>query len=727
MTKLKRDVEILKKEYLTLAEKFTPEEIKNSPIFDLESSGEIKVTLTKKIIEDLGLESWLENYEKEARVSTGGIRGPQNVLYPWDTRFPINEMGVALATIGKVLVLQEDLKRDIKKALSGEVRYNTNRYLDLISRIQAHMGVYTHLPKDRRSVPVWMISFLIFMLDFDGGEYITSSHAISSKTATKDLYNEGSPFLPEMSLRFVEKIKTIIKQAKESKEGYTIALAPRNSLLIKEDLEGYNLYVEYLRKNVARESNLELIKKAQSGGYKLTCDVVGGCMYKPMLTILRELGVEKMFEWRNKEEDPFFHGIGKDWRINPNKNQREFFDYSCDFCLFDVTQRAGFEEDMKDKPVGYIVLITDPDGDRLNIGQVESKDKIKTLEHLGIDYIKIDEEKVFVVYNPTFSFFLIMDFYMKQLKKEGVLENHPRFIVVTAPSPKCWNEWAENNGIKVVTTPVGIKEIATVIKKTEKQIIENVGKDVMVEDVFGEKINLGKDPRMIFGGEESGGMITGLEDFVESKNGRKAMAMRDKSAGEAIIIATALASFLHFEKKTIMEYLEEVFKENNVESTVYVRDDIIYYNESEPDPTILKQEKSKGEIKRDRTDSFYLSIAISLRDKKITLEQATEILSEVIPELNFSKLTDIKFAGDATFFQFTENMFIQIRRSGTDAKMRGYSGGPNKERCISYLDKLLRYSGERTDLYKKMIPKEYQDNIYELTQKIYYDYLYNGL
>lgn len=721
------EVEILKSEYLRLVEKFTPEKIKNSPLFDLANPGEIKFTLTKKLVEDLGIEAWLENYEKEARVSTGGIRGPQNILYPWDTRFPINELGVALATIGKVLVLQEDLKRDIKKAISGEVRYNTDLYLDLISRIQAHMNVYTHTPRGRHPVPVWMISFLILMLDFDGGEYITSSHAISSKAATKDLYNEGSPFLPEMSLRFVEKIKTIIKQAKENKEGYTITLAPRNSKFIREDLDGYDLYVDYLKKNVARKTNLELIQKAGEDGFKIMCDAVGGCMYEPMSIILEKLGIDNLFEWRNKEKDPFFHGIGKDWRFNPEKKQKEFFDYSCDFCLFDVVKRANLKEDMKDKPVGFILLITDPDGDRLNIGQMESIEKAKTFDRLGIDYIEINREKIFVVYNPTFSFFLIMDFYMKQLKKEGILENHPRFVVVTAPSPKCWNQWAENNGIRVVTTPVGIKEIATVIKKTEKQIIESPERDVVIEDIFGEKINLGKNPRMIFGGEESGGMITGLEDFVESTGGRKALAMRDKSAGEAIIIATALAAFLHFQKKTIIEYLEEIFKENRVKSTIYVRDDIIYYNESEPDPMVLKREKSKGEIRRDKTDTFYLSIALALRDKKITLGRAKEILNEVIPELDFSKLIDLKFAGDATFFRFTENMFVEIRRSGTDAKMRGYSGGPEKERCHFYLDKLLRYSGERTDLYKKSIPKEYQEDIYRLAQKIYHDYLYKGL
>ena len=316
---------------------------------------------------------------------------------------------------------------------------------------------------------------------------------------------------------------------------------------------------------------------------------------------------------------------------------------------------------------------------------------------------------------------------MKQLKKEGVFENHPRFMIVTTPCSKSWNEWAENNNIKIVTTPVGIKEIVTIAKKVEKQILENKEKDVVVEDIYGDEINLGINPRMLFGGEESGGMIIGLEDFTESKGGRKAFTMREKSAGEASVIATALAAHLFLEKKTIAEYLEETFKENSVVSTIYLRDDIVYYNESEPDPVKLLKTKKEGEVKRDKIDTFYLSMVLAFREKKISIEQIRNILGEAIPDLDFSGLTNIRFTGEATFFQFDNNMFIQIRRSGTDAKMRGYAGGPDKARCTNYLNKLLHYSGERPDIYKNTVPAEFQEGVHARAQKIYLTYLYKGL
>lgn len=727
---MKRQEEIkeLKEEYFKLINKFTPEKIKGNQIFDLNNPGEIKFVLTKQVIDDLKLNDWLKNYEKEAKVSIAGIRGAQNVVFPWDSRFPINEMGVALATISKALVSKEDNpEKSLHKIAAGEVRYNTELYVELISRIQAGMGITTHVPFGKKTIPVWMVSFMILMLGYDGGEFVTSSHAISSKIATKDLENQGSQFLPDMSLRFIQKIKEIFEYAKTHPEGYVITLAPKNSEFIKEDFDGYDAYIEYLKKNVAKQNNLEIIKKAKDQGFKIMYDTVGGCMGRSMPPILERLGLLDVFEWRNKEEDPFFHGVGKAWRENPKTGKKEFFDYSCDFCLIDVVKNANFEDDLQDKPIGYVVLVTDPDGDRLNIGQIESADKSSFLDDLGLEYIKINNEKIFIVYNPTYSFFLIMDYYTKQLKKDGILQNHPRFIVATAPSSKCWNEWAKKNNIAVVTTPVGMKEIAAVVKKTEKQILTDINKDVVLENAFGENINLGKDPRMIFGGEESGGMITGVEDFIQTNTGRKIFAMREKSAGESSIIATTLAAYLFLEKKTISEYLLEMFKEYNVKSTKYVRDDIIYYNESEPDPDKLLKEKLDGEVKRDMTDTFYLAMALAYRDGKITMAQIRELIKEALPELNVEELLELKFPCDATHFDFTGNMFVQIRRSGTDAKMRGYAGGADKARCVFTLKQLLNYSGERTELYKKTVPQEYQGDIYPLSQEIYKKYFYKDL
>ncbi|MFA6097979.1 MAG: hypothetical protein WCV50_04235 [Patescibacteria group bacterium] len=737
MTKLKKTfknpgerdkyLEDLHARYYQGIENATPSDYKNTPVFDLENAGPITLTLTKELVEKWNLEGWLANYKKEAEHSTGGIRGPQNILYPWDPRFPLNQIGVVLATLGKSLVLKEQIKnRTINKVVSGEVRYNTKKYIELISRIHAAQGVVTHQVPNNGTTAVWLVSFVIFMLDYDGGEYVTSSHAMSSKIATKDLDDQGSQFLPEMSLAFIAKIEEIIKKAKESPEGYSVTLAPKDDKNIVQDFDGYDLYKKYLQDGVATDENISLIKKAAGQGMRLMFETVGGCMNYTMLPLLKKFDILEPFEWNNPEEDPYFHGIGKTWKINPKTNKEEFFDLSCDACLMEVIETMYYEHYLKDKPIGYVVLITDPDGDRLVIGQVEPATNAKIMQDLGINYIKIDEEKIVSIYHPTFTFLMIMDFNMKQLKKAGHWNDHPRFMITTTPSSRAWDEWAAANGVKILTTPVGFKEIATIMKKVEKKLFADPQKEVLMDDVWHNGVNLGVDPRIAFAGEESGGMIIGPENPITSQQGRKALAMREKSAGEGSIIATALAAHLYLNKKSMAEYLQEIFEESNIKFRYYDRADITYYNESEPNPDKLLQEKKEGELKRDAIDQYCLGLALALKDKLITLEQAKNILTESMPELDFSGLQDILLTLDATYFSFN-NMFVQIRRSGTDAKLRGYSNG-NDRLCIKkYLDVMVNYSGQKTPLYDKLIPLELYNGIYDRQKKNYEEYLYKGL
>ncbi len=425
MAKEKREkkIEELKKEYFRLVEQFTPPEIKGKPFFDLSNPDEFKFVLTKEIIDQYKLRDWLANYEKEAKVSTGGIRGPQNVLYYWDTRFPLNQMGVALATLGKALVLKDKIKdRAINKIVSGEVRYNTSAYTELIARIQAALGIDIHVPFKRDITAIWMASFLIFINDYDGGEYVTSSHAVSSKIATKDLDDQGGQFLPEMSLQFIEKIKEIFVEAENNPTGYTITLSKRDDPHIKEDFDGFDQYAEYLKKGVATKTSLDLIKKAHKQGLKIIFDTVGGCMHKNFPPVLERLGIGETYDWRNAEVDPFFHGVGKVWQENTQTKKLEYFDRSCDSSLPEVVETMGYQQDLKDAPIGQVVLMTDPDGDRLVIGQVDAAAKAGQLDDLGIGHIPINQGKDLRFLPPGFHVFVSDGFLRQTAQSRGPLE-----------------------------------------------------------------------------------------------------------------------------------------------------------------------------------------------------------------------------------------------------------------------------------------------------------------
>ena len=737
MYKLKPSCELEGELFKNVYEK-TPDYIKNLDLMNFDNEDGFTFTLKREHLyphsdsnpEGLNLKEWFDNYSKEAKVSTAGIRGPQNILFPQDTRFPINLVGIVLATLAKALVAREKYEgKQVVKLAGSEVRYNSALYLDAIARIQAAQGIKTLTPKERKTIPIWLASFLAFKLDLVGGEYITSSHGISVKTATKDLNSQGSQYLPEESLEFVDKIQEIFDKV-EKDGSYEIKIAPKNDPLIDDAVmsklnDGVDLYVEYLKSGVAQ--NLEGVKKMKS---KLFIESVGGCAYRTLSRVLDKLGIADKYAWNNIEEDPFFHSIGK-YDTDP-KGNKVFYDYSVDATViakrpdgekfFPVIESLHYDEVLADYPLGTVVLITDPDHDRLTVCQIEAAGNSPMLEEYGISYIQLDEDRILTIYSANQAFLMLMNYRVKQLKALGKFKNHPRFMIKTTASALSWDEWAKAHGIKVVNVPVGFKEIANIMKKVELQIKNNPEGEVVVDDVFGNSINLGVQPRLIFGGEESGGMIMGSEDLIESLAGRKAIAMREKSATEAIIVASSLAAKLEEDNKTLSEYLIEIFDENNIIAKFDVREDISYYNESEPDIEKLKQAKVEGEKQRTKNDLFYLSLAIAIREGIADLEAVKKVLNGAFAELSFNNLKAVKFVGDGTYLQFADK-YVEIRPSGTDAKTKAYAGGEDLETIEKFARVLGNYSGERTELHRELISDEFYDNSKEKALDYYLQFV----
>ena len=719
----------------------TPDYIKNLNLMDFSQDGEFTFTLKKEHLkpydkdknpEGLNLEEWFANYAKEAKVSTAGIRGPQNILYPQDTRFPINLVGIVLATLAKALVANEKYQgKQIVKVAGREVRYNSDLFLDAIARIQAAQGIRTLVPGGRKTIPIWLASFLAFKLDLLGGEYITSSHGISVKNATKDLNSQGSQYLPEESMEFVNKIQEIFDET-EKNGSYEIKIAEKNNPLIDEKVlaqidDGVDLYVDYLKSGVAQKINLDLIKEIKD---KIVIESVGGSAYRTLSRVLKKLDISDKFTWFDTEEDPFFHSIGK-YDHTP-KGEKAFYDYSVDATVvakrkngekfFPVIETMHYEDRLTKLPVGTAVLITDPDHDRLTVAQTEYACTIPELEKAGIDYVKLNDELILTVFTANQAFLMLMDFWAKQLKSQNLWNKHPRFMIKTTASAISWDEWAKKQGVKVVNVPVGFKEIANIMKKVELKLKKAQTAEVIIDDVLGNPVNLGINPRLLFAGEESGGMIMGTEELIKSQNGRFAIAMREKSATEAIIVASALIAKLQKEQVSLSEYLVQIFEENEIIGRFDTRVDIAYYNESEPDINKLKEEKVLGEAKRTKNDLFYLSMAMGVKEGKMTLDDVKEVLNDAFKSLIFDNLVAIKFVGDGTYLEFSDK-YIEIRPSGTDAKTKAYGGGSDKAVLETYANIMGNYSGERTELHKKFIDDKFYNSTKDEAMKYYLEFV----
>lgn len=714
----------------------TPNYVKKLNLIDLTNKNAFIFKLKKEHLyeydeiknpEGLGLYEWFKVYEKEAKASTAGIRGPQNILYPQDTRFPINLIGVTLATVAKALVINEKGIKNPVKLAGREVRYNSNLYLEAIARIQAAYGIRTLVPENKQTIPIWLASFLVFKLGLVGGEYITSSHGISVKNATKDLNSQGGQYLPEESLEFVSKIKSIFNIVEEN--GYfdiKFASSDDSNIDAKTMTEiddGIDMYVEYLITGVARKYNIDLIKNFNN---KIIVENVGGCAYRTLNRVFKKLDIESKYDWFNIEEDPFFHSIGK--YGNSPDGHKCFYDYSVDAGIIDknykgekyfpVINSMNYEEKLAKYPLNTVVLITDPDHDRLTVAQVESAENAKKLDELGIDYMHLSPERVLTVYTANQAFLMLMDYRANKIKNLGTWNDYPLFIIKTTASSLAWDEWAKYNGVQVINVPVGFKEIANIMKKVELKLKKSPESEVIIKDVFGNDIDLGVNPRLLFAGEESGGMIMGPPKLISSKNGIDAIAMREKSATEAIIATSALVSKLEEENKSLSDYFSQVLEQNKICGRFDSRADISYYNESEPDIKKLNNDKKEGEKLRTKNDLFFLALALAVRFKKISLDKVKEILADAFEELDFSNLKFINFVGDGTYMLF-DDKFIEIRPSGTDAKTKAYASGLNKEEIQKYTQTLGRFSGKRTELYKDLIEKDFYKSAKEEAMRLY--------
>ena len=725
-------------------EKGTPDQIKNNCLIDISNPDEFSFVLRKEHLlknitdssplqpnetrhpDGLGLYEWFKNYRKEAMVSTAGIRGPQNPLYPWDTRYPINYIGVMLATLAKALVAK-DLYPDttLYKIAASEVRYNSAEYVEIIARIQASYQIQTLLLNDHHLIPIWLTSFLIFNLDLYGGEYVTASHAISKKIATKDLNYQGSQYIPETTKLFINKIEQIFKEV-EVKGSYRIKFSTKDNSNINQEYlaqieNGIPLYVEYLKKGIATDYNLNLIKSSK---LPIVVDCEGGSMAETIKSINEKLGIENKFTIIHSEKDPFFHGIGKFITTTQSVN-----DYGCDATIMyfnddqvtlPVIETMDYSRLLKEYPIKTKILIADPDGDRLVTTEIEPIENIEKLKQLGIAYYPLDDTRILAVYTPNQSFLMTFDFQTEGLKKAGLWDKYDWFMIKTTASAMTWDEWAKANNIPVFNTPVGFKEISTAMQKVEN-LMETNPDQIETSDVFGNMINFGKTPRLLFAGEESGGEIFGPSELIQSKSGIKAISMREKSAGEAILITSALASFVSEQNLYLSDYLLTIFEKNHIQAQYDVRVDIKYYNENESDIAKLLSEKEKGITLRTQNDLYFRSIALMIRNNSLTLNQARDILTEGLPQLEFTDLTAIYFVGDGTYLRFS-NKFVEVRPSGTDAINKAYASANTHAECVLYAQTLGAYSGQRNPLHIKLISNDFYSQVPSLSLKLLSEY-----
>ncbi|MDQ7823818.1 MAG: hypothetical protein RDV48_13550 [Candidatus Eremiobacteraeota bacterium] len=745
--------------------------IMSAPPFDLGNSAPLTFFMSPDHARKIGLRKQVEEFARESQVSTAGVRENQNVICPWDHRYRINEYIFALiaealsrmvkehhaermkalplvdeATVAgrlgeenvkiiesifgmKLAGIMEFVRKNPVRIVGGEVRSNTPRFVDLVSRIYAANDLYVFLMKDvenRDTSSIFMWSFLIFILGLSGGDFFTSSHGAPQKQSDKILSFDGSQYLPEHYVMIVEHMWHIMETIE--REGYTFRLAAKNDSHFMRRLDYEStamLYVNYLKAGPASPHAISMIKEAEAQGLRLMLDFFGGAGYRTISSILKALGVFDIFKGGliRTEEDPFFQNIG--FVVAPKKNMPEVLEVihlSVDASLPQVVETAGYGSILKDAPAGQVIFNVDPDVDRFVGGQVVPAAEKPSLDRLGITSVPLSSDSLFALYSPNQLFLMIADNDMIQAKDDGWWGDYSNFDIHTYVSALSWDEWADCNKVPVLRVPVGFKEIAAIERSVESGLKAHPGGGFAVRNELGEEITLGANPKLHHAGEESGGKIGGPRVPIYNVNGEFVIAMREKSSGEACFSAIALQSRLYLEGrkagKTIYfhDLLQEIFSRNAIVNTMEFRGDIIHYNEAIIDPGELARAKAEGLAGRNRFNEFFRHAALAYKSgaqapggKPISLQELREILSEAIPAMReeWSHLEKIDVWSDGLQMWFSKGRAVRdicLRPSGTDAKSKVYFDGTDKELLRKYFaGGFQKFGGEKTPLYTKLI------------------------
>lgn len=725
--------------------------ISDKPPFDLDSDGPSSFTITREVAARIQLRNQIEVFAEEAKVSTAGVRENQNVLCPWDHRYRINEYMFALMAEAQTRLVKElqtermssipqipletirerlgmsvevieeifdrpleqvvELVRSVPvRAVGGEVRANTARFTDLMSRIYAAHGLPVLLTEDphcRDSSNIYLWSFLVFALGLSGGDYFTSSHGAPQKQSDKILAPDGAQFLPDKYARIVDHLFDILHEI-ENGEGFTIRLAARRDPLLIRRLSYARLarlYGDYLRTGPASATALSKIKTAIHQGLRLTLDFFGGSGYKSLHAIFRELEIEGVFQdgYLRTEEDPFFHNIG--FRVARKKDGSglEVVHDSVDASVPTVVLSCQYDQLLQSAPVGRMVFNVDPDADRFVVGQVLPRAEAEALQHLGIAHIPLGEERLFAILSPNQFFLLLADNDRLVALEDGTWKDTNPFDVHTYVSALAWDEWAEFHGIPVVRVPVGFKEIAAIVRQVEEQLVEADGGEVTVVAEAGQEVRLGARPKLHHAGEESGGKIGGPSRPIPNVLGQQILAVREKSSGEACVSAVSLAAALYLaggaddpEAMYLHRRLAKVFEESGVKNPMEYRGDIVHYNEAIFDPAELALAKKQGIAERVVFNAWFEQLARSLAEGTASLEQVRSTLSQALPGLTelWADLESITVWSDGLQFWFADGNSrgirdICIRPSGTDAKTKIYFDGTNKEAMAEVFEQHL--------------------------------------
>ena len=400
---------------------------------------------TKEQLLAMSKEEIDDAFFKDVEFGTAGMRG---VLGPGTNR--LNSFTVKKATVafGKYLLEIFPNAKNEGVVISHDNRHMSREFTLLSAKVLNDLGINTYIFDSLRPTPE--LSFAVRYLKACGGIMITASHNPKQYNGYKVYDETGCQLVPDKIARLLEIIAELpneldVTYEVEEKRGQNVVLDNR-----VDD--------EYVRLVESIAINKDLDKSK----FKIVFTPNHGTSYVNSMRIFRDLEYQIYPVLSQCDPDPDFSGT-----LSPNPEDPRAF-------IEPIKLAKEIDADL--------IVMTDPDGDRVGLGYKASDGSYQTL-------------------TGNQSAALLMDYIFSQKKEKGTLSNNG-VMYTTIVTSSIGKEIAAYYGVKAEEFLTGFKFIGNRIDYYEKK---------------------GNGPKFEFGYEESYGCL--IAPFARDKDGCQAILM----------------------------------------------------------------------------------------------------------------------------------------------------------------------------------------------------------
>lgn len=528
------------------------------------------------------------------------------------------------------------------KIIGKEVRPQTDQMLELEARISAANGITVITTKNYTDTTnIYLNSFLCYLLGSDGGTFYTPSHSSVYVLGRKALAGDGAQLLPEVYENFIKHLNNIFNEA--NSKGYQIKVSRRDDNNILQTLTYKGIAT--LFKNEALnplKSQIDEINKAADNGLKIVLNTLSGSAAKSLAAQFKAFGINsKIFDPLWAKEDSFFNA----GYAVVEKDGKYFVDHlGEDTTAPGVVRQIPYAEVLKDAEIGKLIYECDPDNDRFVVKQVLDEKYRPLCEEFGIDVYELGNGKILAAPSPNKTFLLLDIADYERMKASGEWNTYHYLYFPTYVSSAAWVEFGKHlekceGNISTFLSRVGFKNFNGILAGIQDWWFNQPEvAEYTVEPQIGERIVLNRNRalRVLSKEEESGGRTGGFSKPLVNILGEKSFSLPEKAVGDALFahLYFIAKKFNNNETTVIPEIISSAYEKYGLVSKIDYRFDILHGDQgiiAQVPVDEANKLKANASAQKDNFNNLFFSMANAIRDKKIDLEKAKEILTFVIP------------------------------------------------------------------------------------------------